>query len=216
MIIVFLGAPGAGKGTIGDYLIKNYQYVSISTGNLIRQEIKNNTLIGQQVKQLISDGKLVGDEIVNKLVDNFVSNNKSVTNLIFDGYPRTVAQAAHLSTLINVDVALHFQIDREILLKRITGRYSCPKCNAGYNIYSQTLMPDQKDGKYYCKKCQSELIQRSDDNEKTFKTRYQQFLDATNALVPYYQKLDKLVEFDANTKNVTEFIDLALQALKIK
>jgi adenylate kinase len=122
MRLILLGAPGAGKGTLSAYLADKFGYKAISTGDLIRAEIKSGSELGNSIKSLVENGKLIGDDIVNKLIDNFIVENQDNQNLIFDGYPRTVDQAKYLDSKTNIDKVLLFNIDKETLEKRITGR----------------------------------------------------------------------------------------------
>ena len=133
--ILLIAAPGAGKGVISNYLIEKYGFVHLSAGDLIRDEIKNNPELSELVKQ----GKLIDNETVNRLIDKFVANN-SDKNLIFDGFPRTMSQVPDFETIleknnIKVDKIVHINIDKEVAVKRITGRVMCEKCNHIYNKY---------------------------------------------------------------------------------
>lgn len=216
MILILLGAPGAGKGTIANYLKEKYNYISISTGDVIRNEIKTNPEFAKKIKAIVAAGKLVSDDIVNELIKKFLTANKKNKNIILDGYPRTVEQAKYLDTLVKVDRVVELNVDKKVLIQRVLGRYSCPKCGTIFNIYNKDMKPakSKNKGEYLCTKCNTILVHRGDDNEETFNTRYKQFLSATKIVAPFYKERGILSSFDASLSG-QEFIDAAMKAIQI-
>ena len=199
MNIIFIAPPAAGKGTQSSLLEKKYNYQHISTGDLLREEIKKKTEFGAEIEKIISKGELVSDEIITKLLKNELNNIKH-QKFILDGYPRNIAQAETLTKIfqeLNIDdyKTIYLDLDEEIAMKRALGRIVCSNCGASYNTYFKNLMP-QKDG--ICDKCHHKLIQRSDDNEETMRTRFRTYLELTNPLLDYYKKQNKLVNVDAS------------------
>ena len=181
------GPPGAGKGTQSQYLVKNYNYIQISTGDLLRNEIKKNTDLGKEILAKIDIGDFVNNEIVNSLIDEIVSNKNYHNKLIFDGYPRNISQAENLDNIMlknkeTIGAIVYLDVTREIIEKRILGRIVCEKCNVSMNEYlDNEQIKNHKCGKEYLKK-------RKDDNSKTIKKRYDTFIKETNPLLDYYSK----------------------------
>lgn len=203
--ILFIAPPAAGKGTISDYLIDKYHYIHISTGELFRNEMNNNTEIGNMVAKAINHGDLVSDDIINEILFNKLKDLKGP--FILDGYPRTINQAKELTKLFNelsITNYLVFNLDisKETLIKRMEGRVSCPKCNRNYNVYFESFKP--KAGNL-CDDCHVELISRGDDNLETFLNRYQIFETNATQLLNYYQELNVV-----NTINVNKDIENVL------
>lgn len=193
--ILFIAPPAGGKGTQSDMLQDNYGYVHISTGDLLR-EVDKTSELGIKVNELMSSGKLVSDDIVLELLKNKLMSLSKDDAFILDGFPRNVSQADMLDILLNelgmnLDLVIELVVPYDTLLKRAIGRVSCPKCKATYNTF---FKPTKVEG--ICDKCGSELVHRSDDNEDTFKVRYDTYLESTNPLVDYYKKQGKLVSID--------------------
>lgn len=189
--IIFIAPPAAGKGTQSEMLVKKYGYKHISTGDLLREEVKKESLLGKDIKKLMEAGKLISDEIVLKLLKSKIESSGVSSKFIFDGYPRTINQAESLSKLANelnfkLDCVIYLDIDELTAMKRAVGRVSCPSCGRGYNNYEEGLMPKEKD---LCDDCKVPLTSRSDDNEETFKERFQTYLSNTKPLLDYYEKL---------------------------
>ena len=170
------GPPGAGKGTQSQYLVENYNYIQISTGDLLRNEIKKNTNLGKEILAKIDIGDFVNNEIVNSLIDEIVSNKNYHNKLIFDGYPRNISQAENLDNIMlknnqTIGAIVYLDAAREIIEKRILGRIVCEKCNVSMNEYlDNEQIKNHKCGKEYLKK-------RKDDNSKTIKKRYDTFIN---------------------------------------
>jgi adenylate kinase len=200
MILLLLGAPGAGKGTISAELVSNYDFRQISTGDLLREEVASGSELGKRLDDIMKSGQLVSAELVNELVKNKITTYQGLgKNIILDGYPRNLAQAEYLDTYAHVDKAVNLEVDKNLLMKRLTGRRMCPKCGAGFNIStSADYLPDVIDGKLICKKCGAELIQRKDDNEETIKKRLETFEEQTKPLIDFYNGKNILTNFDGD------------------
>ena len=191
--VIFIAPPAAGKGTQSALLEEKYGYKHLSTGDLLREEIKKGNELGDKIQEIISKGELVSDDIITELLKNELSLIKN-DNFILDGYPRNLAQAETLNEIfkeLGIDNyrAIYIDIDEETATKRVLGRIVCSKCGAGYNKYFQKLMPE-KEG--ICDKCGAELTSRSDDNEETFKTRFKTYLDVTSPVIDYYKNNNRL------------------------
>ena len=199
MNIILFGPPGAGKGTQSQYLVKNYNYIQISTGDLLRNEIKKNTDLGKEILAKIDIGDFVNNEIVNSLIDEIVSNKNYHNKLIFDGYPRNISQAENLDNIMlknkeTIGAIVYLDVTREIIEKRILGRIVCEKCNVSMNEYlDNEQIKNHKCGKEYLKK-------RKDDNSKTIKKRYDNFIKETNPLLDYYSKKTTFYKVNASVK----------------
>ena len=213
MNIVFFGPPGAGKGTQSQYLVKNYNYIQISTGDLLRNEIKKNTDLGKEILAKIDIGDFVNNEIVNSLIDEIVSNKNYHNKLIFDGYPRNISQAENLDNIMlknneTIGAIVYLDVTREIIEKRILGRIVCEKCNVSMNEYlDNEQIKNHKCGKEYLKK-------RKDDNSKTIMKRYDTFIKETNPLLDYYSKKTTFYKVNASVKieeissKITEIVNV--------
>lgn len=213
MNIIFIAPPAAGKGTQSSLLEEKYGYKHISTGDLLRNEINKKTDFGTRIENIISKGELVSDEIITELLKNELENIKH-QKFILDGYPRNICQAEILDKLfseLNIENygTIYLSLDSDIAMKRALGRVVCNKCGASYNKYFQNLMPKENG---ICDKCHSELVVRTDDNEETFKTRFDTFLKATNPVLDFYKEKNKLSIVDANQnteeifKNIEEIL----------
>jgi adenylate kinase len=194
MHIVLLGAPGSGKGTLSRYLVDRFQYQHISTGDLFRKNVAEETPLGLQLKNVITRGELVSDDITNAIVKNALTNAlRNKKNLILDGYPRTLTQAQFLDEIINIDLVLLLNVDKEIAVKRIIGRRICSQCKKIYNIYFD---PPKVEG--ICDLDGSILTQRKDDNIQTINDRFINYEQTKTTLVDYYQAAHKLHQIDSN------------------
>ena len=203
MNLLIIGAPGAGKGTVSESLINDYAITHISTGDMLRNAIKNNTPVGLKAKEYMDKGHLVPDEIIHNLIVERLSQDDVSKGFLFDGYPRTLNQAIDLSKIlqelnIKIDCVINLDIKDEELIKRITGRRLCPKCGEIYNIY---YSPFKKEG--ICDKCGSELITRKDDNLESLVTRLEEYHKNTQPLIEYYQKMD-LVKHICASKSIED------------
>ncbi len=209
MRVVLLGPPGAGKGSLAGVLKEKYHLAHISTGDMLREEIKKGTPLGAEIKALITKGALVSDELVTKLVEQrFLHDPDLKKGYMLDGFPRTAKQARDLDAILAkaqmpLDFALNMDADPDLILKRLTGRRVCRKCGA---LFHMTNKPPLKNG--VCDLCGGELYQRTDDNEETIKARMQVYHESTQPIIDHYAKQHKLKKLDGNL----ETADLA-QAL---
>ena len=196
MNIILFGPPGAGKGTQADNIVKNFNLYKISTGDLLREEIKKNTDLGKKIKTKIDQGLLVSDDIINNLIAKTLSSKKNINGLIFDGYPRNLNQAKSLDTLIKkynqkISCVLSLNVDKETIIKRVLGRLICTKCGLTFNKYFN--LPKKE--KYNCRL--NYLKVRSDDTEKTIKNRIGIYTNKTLPILDYYQDQKILHKIDA-------------------
>jgi adenylate kinase len=198
MNIIFLGAPGSGKGTQAELLSKELSIPAISTGEALRKEVEAQSEVGKLAKSYMESGKLVPDEVVVDIIKNRIVKSDCAAGFILDGFPRNAAQAVALDEMLlsldkKIDLVFNFDVAEDILVKRISGRFSCKNCGSVYNRHFK--MPT-KEG--ICDNCDAtEFQSRSDDNEETVKSRLQTYHDSTFALIDFYQKNNLLVSIAA-------------------
>lgn len=200
--IIFIAPPAAGKGTQSDLLVKKYGYYHISTGDLLREEVRKQSDIGVKIQELMKSGQLVSDEIVSNLLKDTLESLDGP--FILDGYPRDLNQIGILNNILkdinkSIDLVIQLDVNYDILVKRVTGRLSCPKCSRSYHKYN--LKPKVE---WVCDDCGSDLISRTDDNEETFKNRYQTYLDNTEPILDYYNNLEIVKVIRDNKSDVNE------------
>ncbi len=219
MRIVLLGPPGAGKGTQAKLLKDELGIAHVSTGDILREEMKNNTPLGQEIKQFVNSGGLVPDEIITKIIEQKLMTDKSLDKgYMLDGFPRTKAQAQDLDRITQkigkpIDYTLYMEASLPIIIQRLTGRRVCRKCGALFHVVNK---PSRKEG--VCDLCQGELYQRSDDNEETIKKRMEVYLTNTQPIIDYYKAQGKLRTIDASRnaeKVMVELMDMFNQDGKI-
>jgi len=190
-----LGSPGAGKGTQSQNIVNKFNLNQISTGDLLRNEIKNKTNIGREIEKIISKGDLATDEIVDKLLKKVVVNVNIRNNIIFDGYPRNLNQAENLELILNSDnqsinYILFLKVPRNIIEKRILERITCEICNKSFNEFI-----DKKEIENH--KCGSKhLKKRNDDNQKTIINRYDEYMKKTKPVLDFYSSRNNFYEID--------------------
>ena len=194
--VIFIAPPAAGKGTQSANL-ESIGYEHISTGDMLREEISKESEIGLVVKDIIAKGNLVSDEIVFKLITNKLSNLDKP--FILDGFPRTIKQAELLDELLNnLDInnyeVIYLDLSMEDAIKRALGRLTCNKCGASYNKYYEALQPIQEG---ICDKCGNTLETRSDDNEESFKVRFNTFITNNEPIKEFYNNKNRLHNVDA-------------------
>lgn len=198
MIYILLGPPGAGKGTQAKRMVADYGLVHISTGDIFRSNIKNETELGKKVKDILARGELVSDDLTNGLVFDRLSQEDCKNGFLLDGYPRNIVQAKALDkwleeNSLELDYVLDIQADSETLIKRISGRRVCPNCGQSYHIVNE---PPKVKG--VCDVCGTNVIQRPDDREETVKSRIDIYEKQTKPLIDYYQEQGKILYFDGN------------------
>jgi adenylate kinase len=198
MNIIFLGAPGSGKGTQASLLSKKLQIPSISTGEALRKEVEIASEIGKLAKSYMDSGKLVPDEVVVNIIKNRITKEDCQRGFILDGFPRNTNQAIVLDEMMNVlgrkiEIVFNFSVSEEILIKRISGRFACKNCGTVYNRYFKLLA--KKD---VCDKCKSSHFEsKDDDNEVIVKNRLSVYRESTFTLIEFYQKKNLLIVLDA-------------------
>lgn len=186
MNLILLGPPGAGKGTQAKLLTKRFAIPQISTGDILRGAVKEQTAMGLKAKSYMDSGALVPDEVVVGIVEERLAKPDCVTGFILDGFPRTVAQADSLKQMLaglgrSIEHVVSIEVDKDELLERITGRRTCRSCGKGYHV---TFDPPKVDGK--CDDCGGELYLRDDDSEETMRKRLDVYEELTAPLIAYY------------------------------
>ena len=197
MYIVLLGAPGSGKGTAGKVLAQNLKLAHISTGQIFRDHMKNNTDLGKKIHKYMDNGELVPDEITIEMLINRLKEQDVENGAILDGFPRNIAQAIKLDEILGkrnskVDIALNIEVPYEEIIKRIVNRRNCIECN---EIYNTVFSPSKVDG--ICDKCGGDLIRRKDDTEEIAKARFETYFEQTAPLIDYYKQRGVLYTLDA-------------------
>ena len=213
MNIILFGPPGAGKGTQAQSIVKKHNYFQLSTGDLLRNEIKKKTDLGKEIEGIISKGNFASDEIVNKLLKNTILNLKFRDRIIFDGYPRSIEQAKNLELILNefdqkIDLIISLVVPREIIEKRIIGRVTCDKCNLTLNeFFNKEEIDLHPCGKEY-------FIKRKDDNLETIMSRYDIYTKTTEPVLNFLSKnsnfheIDGTLEIDEITAKIDTFINV--------
>ncbi len=208
MNVILLGAPGAGKGTQAEIVSAKLGIPTISTGNILREAVKNGTKVGLEAKSYMDAGKLVPDDVIVGIVKERVAQDDCKNGFILDGMPRTIPQAeALVSHGVPIDKAISIEIADEIIESRMTGRRVCRDCGASYHVVAN---PPKKDG--VCDACGGELIVRKDDAPETVKHRLEVFHDETEPLKAFYKNMGILTEVEGNQpiENATKDILAAL------
>ncbi|MDR1939882.1 MAG: adenylate kinase [Clostridiales bacterium] len=205
MKIILLGAPGAGKGTQAVRIAAAFNAAHISTGDLLRKNIKEGTELGREAKEYMDKGRLVPDDLVIALVKETAGK---LNDFLFDGFPRTIEQAKAVDGFTAIDKVINLNIDEGLLTARLTGRRVCKSC-AG--ITHLTLL----NGAESCAVCGGGLYQRADDNEETVKSRLEVYNKQTAPLIEYYKKQGKLVDIDAGRQSAEVFADIERELKKL-
>jgi len=200
MKLIFLGPPGAGKGTQAERIAERFQIAHLSTGDMLRAEIRNATPLGAAAKAYIDRGELVPDSVIIDMVRERIARDDCKNGFLLDGFPRTVVQAEALNAITDIDHAVNIDVPSERLVARISGRRMCPDCGAAYHV-SMYAEPT-------CRKCSGKLYQRDDDREETVMNRLKVYTEKTAPLIACYEAAGKLVtvDGDANVDTVTESI----------
>ncbi|MCX5774703.1 MAG: adenylate kinase [Fusobacteria bacterium] len=198
MNLILLGAPGAGKGTQAQYLIDTYKIPQISTGDMLREAIKNQTAIGMEAKSFMDRGELVPDVVILEIIRERLLQDDCKNGYILDGFPRTIAQAEGLAEMLEalnatIDKVILFEVSNDVLIERLTGRRVCGNCGASFHT---VFNKPGKEG--ICDRCGSALIQRKDDNLETATNRLSVYENQTAPLIHFYEKAGKLVKLDGD------------------
>lgn len=207
MNLILLGAPGAGKGTLAAYLIEKMGVPSISTGNILREAIKNNTPLGQQAKDFMDAGKLVPDDVVIGMLRERIAAADCKNGYVLDGFPRTIPQAEALDEIAQINCALSLELPDAVIEGRMTGRRVCPKCGATYHV--ENMPPKRAD---ICDVCGESLVVRKDDALAVVKDRLKTYHELTEPLKSYYGAQNKLKSIDG-TQDIAKTKELAAEAL---
>ena len=188
--IMFIAPPAAGKGTQAEIIVKKYHLPHISTGDILREISKEDSEVGNYVRETLKSGGLVKDEITYQLIEDRLAKDDCKNGYIIDGFPRNLEQAKEYDKILaklgyDIGTVILLDIDREILEKRITGRRLCEECNTIYNINDPVSSPKQES---VCDKCGGKLYQRDDDNLESFNNRYNMYIEKTEPIIDYYEK----------------------------
>jgi adenylate kinase len=196
MRLVFLGPPGVGKGTQADLVAAKFKRPKISTGDILREAVRNQTPLGREAKSFMDQGKLVPDSVVIGIVKEKLGRPECADGLLLDGFPRTVPQAEELTAVLKaqgrkLDRVINVTVSRDEVVRRLSGRRSCPNCQAVYHV---EFAPPKREG--VCDRCGGTLVQRSDDRRETVEQRLNVYEEQTAPLIAYYRKQGLLTDLD--------------------
>ncbi|MBQ8234029.1 MAG: nucleoside monophosphate kinase [Bacilli bacterium] len=204
--IILLAPPAGGKGTISGIISNNLNIPHISTGDLLRREMEEESEIGINIKEKMESGKLISDNIIYSLLEKRLSNKDCNNGYILDGFPRNINQALEYEKIINKlgvkNIVILLDTKKEVCIKRVTGRLSCKNCGRVYNIYTN-LKPINDNT---CDTCNIPLTKRSDDNIETYEIRYNEYISKTTPLINYYKEKGILYTFDGNNDEISNDI----------
>ncbi len=213
MRLILLGPPGAGKGTQARRLVERYDIPQLSTGDMLRASIAAGTEVGKRAKRLMDKGKFVSDDVVNGIVAERIDEDECANGFILDGYPRTLAQADAVEAMLaergtELDAVIELRVNDEKMVDRVSGRYTCTNCGAGYH---DTMNKPEKEG--VCDKCGgTEFKRRPDDNAEAMRTRLQVYYKETSPLIGYYhakgkrRKIDGMADIDAVAAEIADVL----------
>ena len=191
MNIILLGAPGSGKGTMAQKLTSELNIPQISTGDIFRKNLKEETPLGLQIKSIVEGGGLVPDEITIEIVKNRLAEPDCANGYILDGFPRSIGQAEALDTFQRIDCAINLDVDKQTIVNRLSGRRFCPDCSGTFHVSTLTNAE-------VCPNCGGKLIIRKDDSEETVLERLRLYDSTTFPLIEFYKKAGKLLTVDGN------------------
>ena len=202
MNVILLGPPGSGKGTQAEHISKTYKIPHISTGDIIRENIKNETILGKKAKEFVESGKLVPDDLIIRLMRKRMNNPDASNGFLLDGFPRTQYQAEELDKLTEINYVISLEVKNNLLVKRISRRLMC-KCGATYHLDWKKPAHEGK-----CDRCGEELYQRADDKEDTVRHRLEVYAKETAPLIKFYKKRHILHAIDGSQKIEKVFHDI--------
>lgn len=213
MRVILFGAPGSGKGTQGELLSERYGFPRISTGDLLRQAVKNGTPLGKKAETFMKEGRLVSDKIVEGLIRERIAEKDCRKGYILDGFPRTIPQADALTAMDGKkrEIVIGIEVPSEVLVDRLSGRRICSSCQAVYNL---SLQPPQNEG--LCDACRSELVQRADDKPDVIQERIRVYREETEKLKTYYlqKRAYRAVDGEGTVEDIfrkiIDILDIAL------
>ena len=213
MNLIILGPPGAGKGTQCERIVDKFKLVQLSTGEMLRAEVKSRSGLGKRADKLMDLGELVPDDIIVDMISNQIDQHSVAEGFILDGFPRTTAQAISLDLMLSdkslkMDYVIQLEVDEDSIVKRLSGRFSCSECGAGFHdTYKKPIQSG------ICDKCGSKhFSRRSDDNPKTVRSRIEAYRKKTAPILPFYrdkgvlQSIDGMLEMDEVFDQITEII----------
>lgn len=200
MIVILFGPPGAGKGTQAKLLSSFLNVPHISTGDILRNNVKEGTSLGRQAKSYMEKGELVPDELVTDMISDYMRKPQTKKGFILDGYPRNISQAKDLNNIVKdlgsqIDLAIYFDTSKDVIVKRLSGRRVCRKCGRNYHLIH---MPSKNNG--ICDDCGGELYQRDDDTKQTIINRLEVYLKQSTAVLDYYTKQGKLKRINGDSQ----------------
>jgi adenylate kinase len=199
--IVFIGAPGSGKGTQSAYIIRDFSVIQVSTGDILRKAVKEGSELGKLADSYMKSGKLVPDDVIISVMKERLKEPDAVSGFILDGFPRTVVQAEALDHMLKADLStevthvISIEVPDELIYERITGRRSCPKCGRVYHV---NFNPPKAGG--LCDYDGTDLVQRSDDSEETLSKRLKVFHESTILIKPFYEARGQVLTVDGAKK----------------
>ncbi len=213
MKMILVGPPGVGKGTQAKFLVESLKIPQISTGDMLRENVRNSTDLGIEAQKFMNDGKLVPDEVILGMMKSRLQKSDCENGYILDGFPRTIPQAEGLQQLLNdmnhsLDIVLVLEVATKTIVKRLSSRRSCKNCGAVYN-----LLFDPPENENICSNCNGELYQRDDDKPETISERLEVYTNQTKPLIQYYDKLQlvKRVDGQGTIMEVRDKLSEALQ-----
>ncbi|BBJ27211.1 adenylate kinase [Athalassotoga saccharophila] len=215
MNIIFVGPPGAGKGTQAQVISKTFKIPHISTGDMLRNEMESGSELGKKVRDIINSGKLVDDAVMNQIVKERLSKPDTKNGFILDGFPRTLNQAKALDEILSsigkkLDHVIYVDVPEKVIVERLSARRMCPKCGRNYNMITDPPKEDE-----LCDDCHVPLITRDDDKPETVRNRYKVYLELTKPVIDYYSAKKLLFTVDG-TLPVREVEEILIKMIEGK